>query len=172
MVNNWLNLPQTVQSMFAQGDYIQLALENNNTNSEPDILLSINGGQTFSPDIVGLDVVPFGTVTARNFIPKEENLYMCLNFRQIYKKPYSTLSVSDIDSNTTNFSIAPNPVREKLNINHPERIAKIEIFNANGQLIMRKINTFENISWNQRGIFILKITDTNENSYTQKFISD
>ncbi|MEZ4837551.1 T9SS type A sorting domain-containing protein [Flavobacterium sp.] len=172
LANNWLNMPQTVQAMFAQGDYIQLALENNNTNSEPDILISTNGGETFTPDIVGLDVVQFGTVTARNFIPKDDNLFMCLNFRQIYKKQYSSLSVSDVNSNIPVFSIAPNPVREKLYVNHSERISKSEIFNVNGQLIKHQNSTFENISWSLKGLFILKITDINGNANIQKFLAE
>ncbi len=94
-------------------------------------------------------------------------------FRVFGNKP-STLSSSDFETNINTISIYPNPSKNSFAIT--EDALKIEIYTITGQLV----NTFINVSKNQlldslnleTGLYLIKITDTNGISQTQKMLKE
>ena len=94
-------------------------------------------------------------------------------FRVFGNQP-STLSSTDFETNINTISIYPNPSKNSFAIT--EDASKIEIYNITGQLV----NTFINVSKNQpldssnleTGLYLIKITDTNGISQTQKMLKE
>jgi endoglucanase len=85
------------------------------------------------------------------------------------------VSVQELNANSVNVQIYPNPAKDRVIVNCPNGLSHIEIFDLSGKkLISRKLigeTTFA-ISKNQlkSGLYILKIIDSKENSYTRKLV--
>ncbi|MGV4413652.1 T9SS type A sorting domain-containing protein [Chryseobacterium sp. T1] len=78
------------------------------------------------------------------------------------------MSVKNI--NTINFSIAPNPTTDYLNVKSDEKINSIEIIDANGRKISEdKSNLKINVKHLNSGTYFVKI-NTDKGSITKKFI--
>jgi hypothetical protein len=82
-----------------------------------------------------------------------------------------TLSLNSIE-NQSKISIFPNPVNDILNINSKREIVNYTINNLNGRLInnsQRSSNKID-VSKLNPGIYFLKLTSTNKQTHTLKFI--
>jgi hypothetical protein len=64
--------------------------------------------------------------------------------------------------NQFNFVVYPNPVKNQLYIQSNSKIKSIEIYNLNGQLLLKSSKGYQNINTKglNRGTYILKINDT------------
>jgi hypothetical protein len=85
----------------------------------------------------------------------------------------TTASLEDLSR--FNFSVYPNPVANKLQVNASEKISKIEIYNIIGQKVIdKKINETNNridVSQLNKGIYILK-TFIGDSVGTKRFIKE
>ena len=171
LTNNWIGTGQTIQELFVRGNYIQFALDNNMNPSAPDIFVSTNGGTSFAQDISGLPTNATGTTTAVKFITHNSNLFMALSYIDIYKKPFSTLSTSNKDFNTS-VHIYPNPSNGIFNIDAINKINEIQIFNVQGKLVqsLKPSGLISSFKIEAKGIYLVKITDDNNNSTVKKVI--
>lgn len=169
--NNWIGVGQTIQSIFSKGNYIQLSLDNDAANSVPDVLVSIDGGATFSTDTVGLPSNAGNTTKAIAFALHNNNLFMALNFIDIYTKDVSTLEVAEFSDNL-NMNVYPNPSNGDFYLNSTVKIKEIYVYNINGQLVksIKDISGIQQISLKQKGLFCLKIIDDNEGVTIKKII--
>lgn len=79
----------------------------------------------------------------------------------------ATLSNSQFDK--SDIKVFPNPVQNQLNIDSPEEVLSIEIFDLLGKKIFESKTKTIDVSELQNGIYLLKI-NTNQGSYIQKFI--
>lgn len=94
-------------------------------------------------------------------------------FRVFGNQP-STLSSNDFETIQNTISIYPNPSKNSFAISQDAE--KIEIYNIAGQLV----NTYNNVTKNQpidstnleTGLYLVKITDTNGISQTQKMLKE
>jgi hypothetical protein len=80
------------------------------------------------------------------------------------------LSTTEINNST--ITIYPNPVNHELNIDSIEDIADIIIYDSVGKsipIILSAPNTV-NVSNLSSGIYIIKITDTDSNTFSKRFI--
>jgi len=82
----------------------------------------------------------------------------------------NTLSSQDFSQNNLEVSLYPNPVNDVLNIETALDIQTVEIYNIQGQKVLssnqKQINT-QNLS---AGIYLVNITDTNNNKISKKII--
>ncbi|MEN3325093.1 T9SS type A sorting domain-containing protein [Mariniflexile soesokkakense] len=169
--NNWIGLGQTIQELFVNGNYIQFALDNNSNPSAPDIFVSTDGGASFSTDISGLPTNSSGTTTAVKFVLHNNNLFMALNFIDIYRKPFSTLSNSNVNLNR-DVVVYPNPSKGVFNFKSAIPIEQIQVFNVQGKLIQSvgKGSQIENIKIDESGIYFVKVTNANIHSTIKKVV--
>ena len=82
----------------------------------------------------------------------------------------NTLSSSDFSQNKLEVKLYPNPVNNVLNIETELELKSVEIYNIQGQKVLssnqKQINT-QNLS---AGIYLVNITDTNNNKISKKII--
>ena len=83
------------------------------------------------------------------------------------------VSVQDLELNQAGVRIYPNPAKEQVNVECPNGLKQIEIFDITGKKISsRKFNGESTFSFSKKnngtGLFIMKITDTKENLYVRK----
>ena len=73
--------------------------------------------------------------------------------------------------NNSTFEIYPNPATEIVNVSSKENIASIKVYSMLGRLVSQSYNS-KNISVNSlpAGIYLIKVDDKNNNSYTQQII--
>ncbi|MFH2143867.1 MAG: T9SS type A sorting domain-containing protein [Bacteroidota bacterium] len=94
---------------------------------------------------------------------------------------YGTISSIENVNSQSGFSIYPNPVKENLNIlldNYNSDICIIEIYNSVGQLVLNQNAIMSenrnsiriNVNNLNSGIYIINVTDANNNRLTQKFM--
>jgi hypothetical protein len=72
------------------------------------------------------------------------------------------VSVSDEEKNDLNFTIYPNPAKNIINIDAEDRIAKIEIYDINGQLLIETFKKQIDVSRLQNGIYQIVLRKSNQ----------
>jgi len=85
------------------------------------------------------------------------------------------VSVPDLISNDAGIRIYPNPAKEQVNVECPNGLKQIEIFDITGKKIStRKFNGEPTFSFSKKingaGLIIAKIIDTKENLYLRKLL--
>ena len=88
-----------------------------------------------------------------------------------YVRVYQNLGLSVDDSFANQFSVFPNPARDIITIESPQRIDEALLFNALGQLILKKTNNVQKLKLNKLnpGIYTLKLRSGNQ-SVTKKIL--
>lgn len=171
--NNWIGVPQQIRKLFVKGDYIQVALDNDANPSAPDILVSTNNGESFTPDISGLPINTGGTTTAINFILHNNTLFMALNYVDIYKKPFSTLSLNSVD-NTNTILVYPNPSKSTFHLKSTIQIKQVNVYDLKGRLIqsLKNHHSLKTVKIENNGVYFLEIIDNMGNSTIKKIIKN
>lgn len=171
--NNWIGVPQQIRKLFVKGSYIQVALDNDTNPSAPDILVSTNSGESFLSDVSGLPTNTSGTTTAINFIEHNNNLFMALNYVDIYKKPFSTLNLNDIE-NITDIVVYPNPSNGIFNLRSTMPIVQVNIYDIRGRLIqsIKNNHALESIKIENSGVYFIEIIDSRRNSTVKRIIKN
>ncbi len=91
----------------------------------------------------------FGNVTA----PVVENASLRIDNVRFNK---INLAVSDVSKNQ--IKIFPNPVKDELTIQSSEKILKLEVYSADGKLLVTTLNTNKiDFSKNPKGLYLIKI---------------
>jgi hypothetical protein len=83
----------------------------------------------------------------------------------------TTLSVSDFNSNLT-FSLYPNPANAILNIETANEIKSVEIYSLQGQKVLTSTSKTINISSLSKGVYMVRVEDTEGGIATQKFVKE
>ncbi len=81
-----------------------------------------------------------------------------------------TLATSDLSNIKNNISIYPNPTKDIVVVKSETPITKIELYDFSGKKIKESASKEINISTLPRGNYLLKISDKNGNTETQKLI--
>lgn len=82
-----------------------------------------------------------------------------------------SLSVDDVDHrDDTNITLYPNPVTSILNIDTPNKVEKIEIFNLLGQKVLSVDDDWVDVRSLNKGIYISKIHQEGDIVSTKRFI--
>lgn len=172
---NWINQPQTITEIFAYENVIQLGLANDTNNSGAEVLISKDYGVSFSSDKTGILDKGFGTTEPIKFKLKGDNLFMAVNYNDIYKKEVSTLSTYNFEKE--NFTVSPNPltISSTIKVKSPLYNATISLFNILGKKVMEKKNISGYSFHLQRyeltkGIYFLKIDDKNQKFSPKKIM--
>ena len=85
------------------------------------------------------------------------------------------VSTSGLPSNNSGVSVYPNPAKDRVNVNCPNGLKQIDIFDMSGQeMLIQKFNG-ENVGiitkqFNGTGLFLIKITDIKQNFYMRKLL--
>ncbi|PIV94479.1 MAG: hypothetical protein COZ17_07235 [Flavobacteriaceae bacterium CG_4_10_14_3_um_filter_33_47] len=169
--NNWIGVAQSIQELFVKGSYVQFSLDNNGNPSVPDIFVSTDGGVNFTADVLGLPSNSSGTTTAVKFVLHNNNLFMALNFIDIYRKPFSTLSIDKV-TQSLDVLIYPNPSNGIFNFKFNSPIKQIQVFNVQGTLIqsIESNMSMESIKIDEKGIYFVKIINANIHATIKKVI--
>lgn len=164
---------QKVTALFAKGENIFVALENNAANTTPDILSSMTGITNLKYDTLGLIVDPAGTIQGAHFVEFGDKIALALNVRDVYLKSLSTTTTFAKMSQLETTLAYPNPVRDRLLIrlnNLPENsIATICDLNGR-QLLNRRISGSINVSMLRKGTYILSVRDERGKTIDQQKI--
>lgn len=154
----------------------------------PDVITPVNGGasalrytnnSTSTSAVYFSGLFPSGNVNGKLIylafplesvydVTKRNNL-----FQDSWRFFFTNLATAIISIEEQSFSIYPNPAIDKVTINSKEEIHEIEIYNNQGQLVMRKecysFSESLDISELTNGIYFLKFK-TEKQTYTQKVI--
>lgn len=92
----------------------------------------------------------------------------------------SALTAASIGSlnNEISFSISPNPVTESFVVNYTKPVQKVTVTSVNGQIIKEevfpkgKINPAINLSQVAAGIYVIKVTGTDDKTGVQKLVKE
>ena len=82
-------------------------------------------------------------------------------------------SLSSTGFDTATFSVYPNPAKNLVNINSVSTISKVELFSITGKRVMEVSNIRNNqinISQLKTGMYLMRLSDVNNNSATKKLI--
>lgn len=92
-----------------------------------------------------------------------------IEISEITFAPNTKLSSNTIED--VNFSLYPNPVSDVLNITSTSAVAKIAVYNITGQKVLESNGGSQvNVSQLASGVYLIKLSDENNNILTKKFI--
>lgn len=166
---DWIGNKQQILGMVSQGNFIQLNVVNNSNGSHPDVLVSNDGGNSFTIDTAGLPANSFGTVASRKMLLYDNNVFMALNYNDIYKKSIGGSTSIREDINTNEYTIYPNPTNDFIRINKLNYGDKIELIDINGKVLFNGTNNTLNLSLYPEGLYYIRIT-TNSNIFIKKIV--
>ena len=161
---------QEVSALYANGDEIYVALENDAANTTPDILSSESGITALAVDTEGLIVDPAGSIKGTKFLSHEGSIALILNVRDIYLKDSGT-SNSLRHSNLIDISIYPNPSKSYIKVNSNIEYSAVQLYDLLGNQVLTSYSDELKISEIPKGMYILKIMGTkNQPIYSKKII--
>ncbi len=131
--SNWIGQKQYPINFISNGEDIIINLVNDASQTQPDVIKSTDGGLTFSEDTVGLLIDGFGTAKAVEMLYLNEELYMALNFQDVYKQSAGTSGVLELSK--IEVQVFPNPVSNELTINTNSEISIIEVLDVTGRVV-------------------------------------
>ena len=120
------------------------------------------------------------TVIENKIYDGYDNIYLGLLNYDIYDEECETILKSvikvalEINSPYFNSDIAiyPNPANEMITVSGINKLKRIEIYDISGKLLMSETKTHIVISNLPKGIYVLKIIDTNDFMVTKKLIKN
>ena len=148
---------------------------NNYTITNPDALATY----TWQIDDSGIwgNIIP--TVTGNIYNAINAGLYRVRGEKGSCTRYSQTLVSTSVNELTNDFNlqISPNPAHDVLNIQSSMKINKIELVDITGKLILIENHLSEgnrtiNVSDISPGIYLIKITDQNKNTYSKRFIKE
>jgi hypothetical protein len=165
------------QPVILQLTPLQTPLINQTNNNyiiiNPDALATY----TWQIDNSGIwgNIVP--TVTGSSYNAINAGLYRVRGDKGScarYSQTVVSTSVNKI-SNDLNLQINPNPAHDQLTIQSPMIIQSLELSDATGKVIYINSKIFEanpiiNLNGISPGVYLIKITDQNKNTYSKRFI--
>lgn len=80
------------------------------------------------------------------------------------------LATESFNSKKSTISVYPNPASEKISVKSETAISKVELYDLSGKKLKESASKEMNISTIPNGNYLLKITDKNGNTETQKLI--
>jgi hypothetical protein len=89
---------------------------------------------------------------------------------EFYNDP--SLSNSEIAKNDVELKLYPNPVKDVLMVNTPSKILSLDIFDITGQRVITTVSKSVNVEALQKGTYIVKVSQSNGNVSTKKFIKN
>lgn len=171
---DWIGNSQTIVDMISDGDFLELSLINNGNNSHPDFLTSDNGGQTFTVDTVGLDPQAFGTSRSAKMQFFDNELFLVMNFNDIYKKGITPMSIIDVNVRENDVYLFPNPFDQIVTLGSNSDIIRVDIIDLSGKIIL-STNTSSNhfqvdLSHLAKGTYLLNAFNMDGSCTTKKII--
>jgi hypothetical protein len=167
------------QPVILQLTPLQTPLINQTNNNyiiiNPDALATY----TWQIDNSGIwgNIVP--TVTGSSYNAINAGLYRVRGDKGSctrYSQTLVSTSVNEI-SNDLNLQLHPNPAHDQLTIQSPMIIQSLELSDATGKVIYINSKIFEanpiiNLNGISPGVYLIKITDQNKNTYSKRFIKE
>lgn len=171
---------------------VTVTLENNSTNDDQVTAIVVNGGITevLEPQIMtaGLGSYEFDLTGATNWTGDVDSIRIRFSdadntavgrssgtgniiLDDIVFEFDASLSSNDFD--TATFSVYPNPAKGLVYINGANTISKVELFSITGKRVMEVSNILNNqinISQLNTGMYLMRLSDVNNNSETKKLI--
>ncbi|PQJ78270.1 T9SS type A sorting domain-containing protein [Polaribacter porphyrae] len=165
---NWIGLPQEIAEIYSYGNLVQLALINDNSNSGPEVLISVDSATTFSDDKTGILDLGLGTTLISKFAKQNDYVYAAVNYGQIYSKDLTTLANANY-AKQKSFKAYPNPFKNEtiLTFNEILQNGELTVFTILG----KKVTVKKGISGNSyhfersnlsSGLYLIQIKDTNK----------
>jgi len=148
---------QSIVEIFAQGNEVYISLDQDATESLPDVYYSDDGGITYVEFNAGLPNDAFGTNLIKAFISHESSIYALANFTDIYRNGGIINSTSITPKN--HLSIYPNPTTGLIQIDNLDYEKNISIYDAWGRLLMSDVKKQIDLSAHAPGIYFARTTN-------------
>ncbi|MEM9819627.1 MAG: T9SS type A sorting domain-containing protein [Bacteroidota bacterium] len=130
-----LDSGQKIRQLDAFDQRLFVSLDNDLTNSSPELFYSDDQGESFVNHNGGLAVDEFGTDYIKKIIRYQNSLYALGNFRDIYRQDF-TSSVSTLATSLPSLKVYPNPCRDLLFVEFTEvNPSSFQVFNQVGQSV-------------------------------------
>lgn len=139
---------QRVTALYANGQNIYVALENDESGTTPDVLSSKTGIQNLEVDITGLVSDPGGVMNGNKFLEHDNLVAMALNTRDIYVQDKATHITSDIAPKSALF---PNPATDFFMLNADQDLGRIDIIDLSGRVIRSQNGAIQQINISDLG---------------------
>ncbi len=151
---------QEVVTIYANGNDVFIALENDTLNTTPDVLSSTNGIANVDYDTLGLIVDPAGTMNGAKFLVHDGKMAMALNVRDVYLKDLGTV-VSQHTLFDDDFMLYPNPATDVVMVTSKE-VAQIIILDLHGRTVLSSTNSRVDISSLSPGAYLVEVWSNNQ----------
>ncbi len=123
------NTAQGITAIYANWPDLYIGLENDKTGTVPNVLGSTNGLQGIAYDTLGLPAA--GAVYPIKFMRHKGKLVTALQVIDLYLKDTGNGIEEKIAR--TAFSVFPNPVSDKLNLDYPASVTSIKVLDIQGR---------------------------------------
>ena len=151
--------PQEVKTMYANGDTLYISLENEATQTPPNVLSSASGITNILMDTTGLINDVSGLIYGSFFVKHNNDMAMGLNVRDVYLKGEPSIGLNN--SISPLWQIYPNPSRDIVYFEGLTRgeAYTLKVYDVSGRLLDKEIT--QNHNWNiedyPNGIYLFEI---------------
>lgn len=155
--NSVFGIAQIVTAMIAKGDYIVFGAEQNTNGSHPEIYISLDGGQTFASDTVGLPSNA-GIEDPTDLHFYNDQLFLVFGSHEIYRKD-AVLSTANI-AQMSKLTVYPNPTNGFIQLKSEADIKSAVLYDLQGSIVVGAqldVSGEMDLSNVGSGVYLLKV---------------
>jgi len=134
------------------------------------LIVSTNGGQTFTNDVEGFPEVVNTVFTINGMAFLNGWVFAQLNTGDLFRKKIAIVGGTENIEQENPVTIFPNPAENQLNITTSQKVNSVKIMDISGKVIATDNQSTIDISTLDSGIYLLNIDTDNKNTYRSKFI--
>lgn len=147
---------QATLDIFVGYNHVYLTLNNNLWGSAPDLIVSTDGGQTFTTDTTGFPNVVNTIFTIKEMVFLNGWAFAQVNSGDLYRKQIGAVGI--VENNNTNlYSVYPNPADNQLTIKTESRVKQVTIMDITGKVVVAETKNTIDISTLDAGIYSITI---------------
>ncbi len=166
---------QEVTSLYARGDRLFIALENDAADSPPNVVSTSTGFAELKDDSMGLPVDPGGVMQGASILEHQDYIVMSLNVRDVYIKKSGVTSVAAAEEKA-DFGLYPNPAGDfiLLDVESVGRQLHVKVFGIDGSLLLAEAvesgAVRVDVSGLSQGLYVLQLVNEGHQIAGRTFI--
>lgn len=161
---------QSTYDIFSDYNHIYFTLSNDLNGSAPDLIVSTDGGETFTNDVEGFPEVPNTVFVINNMAFLNGWVFAQLNTGDLFRKQIALVGGTENTLAETSIKVFPNPAENQIKISTESEVKQIKIYKISGEIIAaEKQNTIDITSY-KPGVYLLKVETADSKTHHSKII--